>query len=37
MDLLTMGAILDIFTEMGNDDYEWTPLATQEDIDALKR
>ena len=28
---------MDIFAEMSNDDCEWTPLATQEDIDKLKR
>ena len=37
MDLLTMGGIMDIFAEMSNDEVEWTPLATQEDIDKLKR
>lgn len=37
MDLLTIGGILDIFAEMSNDDVEWTPMATQEDIDRLKR
>jgi len=37
MDLLTIGGILDIFAEMSNDDVEWKAVATQEDIDALKR
>lgn len=33
LDLLTVGMVNDIFTESQNDDYEYLPLATQEDFD----
>ncbi len=33
LDLLTVGLVLDIFTEHINDDYEYPKMATQEDMD----
>ncbi len=33
LDLLTVGMVNDMFVENANDDYEYTPLATQEDFD----
>lgn len=33
LDLLTVGLVLDIFTEKNNDDYKWQKMATQEDMD----
>lgn len=33
--LLSIGLVLDIFTEQDNDDYDYPYLATQEDIDKL--
>ena len=35
MELLSIGMINDIFTEMKNDEYEYPYRATQEDIDML--
>ena len=33
LDLLTVGMVNDIFIENQNYDYEYVPLATQEDFD----
>ena len=33
LDLLTVGLVLDIFTEKINYDYKWPKMATQEDMD----
>lgn len=33
LDYLTIGLVLDIFCEKGNDDYEYANVATQEDFD----
>lgn len=33
LDLLDYGMVLDMMTESGNDDYNYRPLATQEDFD----
>lgn len=33
LDLLTVGLVLDIFVEKINDDYKWSKMATQEDMD----
>ena len=33
LDLLTIGLILDMWTEKGNDGYEYRRVATQEDFD----
>ena len=33
LDLLTVGLVLDFFTEKNNDDYKWPNMATQEDMD----
>ena len=33
LDFLTIGLVLDIWTEKGNDSVEYTTLATQEDFD----
>jgi hypothetical protein len=30
---LTVGMIVDMFTESANDSYKWDTLATSEDID----
>lgn len=35
MELLSIGMINDIFTEMKNDEYEYPYRATQEDIEML--
>ena len=40
LDLLTIGLVLDIWTERGNDDYKYAEkdnvrMATQADIDLL--
>lgn len=35
MELLSIGMINDIFTEMKNDEYDYPYRATQEDIDRL--
>lgn len=35
MDELSMGQILDVFTESGNDNYKYSRVATQEDFDRL--
>jgi hypothetical protein len=37
LDLLTVGLVLDIFTEKINDDYKWPKMATQEDMINSKR
>lgn len=37
LDLLTVGLVLDIFTEKNNDDYKWPKMATQEDMINSKR
>ena len=33
LDLLTIGLVLDIWTEKGNDSVEYAAVATQEDFD----
>ena len=33
LDFLEYGQVMDILTESGNDNYHYTPLATQEDFD----
>ena len=33
LDLLTIGLILDMWTEKGNDSFEYRRVATQEDFD----
>lgn len=33
LDLLTVGMVLDIFAEAGNDNFDYPYEATQEDID----
>lgn len=33
MDLLTIGLIMDMWTEKGNDGVEYRQVATQEDFD----
>lgn len=33
LDLLTIGMVLDMFTEAQNDSYKYPNLATQEDFD----
>lgn len=35
LDLLSIGMILDIFTEQQNDSYEYPIIATKADIDRL--
>ena len=35
LDLLTIGLVMDIWTEKGNDGSEYAVLASQEDMDAL--
>ena len=32
-DLLSIGAIFDMITEAGNDEYQYPELATQDDFD----
>ena len=36
LDLLTVGIVLDIFTEKNNDDYKWPKVSTQEVMDKFK-
>lgn len=36
IDQMTVGMVLDIFTESANDQYDWKPLATQKDFDAFR-
>lgn len=36
IDQMTVGMVLDIFTEAANDSYDWKPLATQKDFDAFR-
>lgn len=33
LDLLTIGMVMDIWTEKANDDVEYQQIATQEDFD----
>ncbi len=33
LELLTIGLVLDMFTESQNDNYKYPDLATQEDFD----
>lgn len=33
LDLLTIGLVLDMFTEAQNDNYKYLNLATQDDFD----
>ena len=33
LELLTIGMINDMYAESRNDDYSYTPMATQEDFD----
>ena len=33
LDLLTIGLVLDMFTESQNDSYNYPDMATQEDFD----
>ena len=33
LDLLTIGVVLDMFTEKGNDNYDYAIVATQDDFD----
>jgi hypothetical protein len=33
LDVLSVGMIIDMFTESANDDFDWDTLATPEDID----
>lgn len=33
LDYLTIGLVLDMFTEKGNDDHEYAIVATQDDFD----
>lgn len=35
LDLLTIGTVNDMYAEMGRDDYDWTEVATQEQMDAF--
>lgn len=35
LDFLTIGLVLDIWTEKQNDDYNYPSLATQDDFDAF--
>lgn len=35
LELLSIGLVIDMFTEKLNDDYEYPYLATDEDIDRL--
>lgn len=37
LDILTIGDILDMAIEKGNDSEEWDYIATQADIDRLMR
>lgn len=33
LDMLNYGTVLDMMTESSNDEYEYQPVATQEDMD----
>jgi len=33
LDYMTLGMVLDMFTEKGNDDYDYPVVATQDDMD----
>lgn len=33
LDCLEQGTVIDMMTESGNDNFDYTPLATQEDFD----
>lgn len=33
LEYLSIGLVLDMFTEKGNDDYAYAQVATQEDFD----
>ena len=33
LDLITAGMVVDMATEMANDDADWDVMATQEDMD----
>lgn len=33
LDMLDYGTVLDMMTEFSNDEYEYQPVATQEDMD----
>lgn len=35
LELLSIGMVNDMFTELKNDEYDYPVIATQEDIDAL--
>ena len=35
LDTISVGQVLDIFTESGNDNYKYPQLASQEDYDRL--
>ena len=35
LDLLTIGLVMDIWTEKGNDGFEYSTVASQEDFDAF--
>lgn len=37
LDILTVGEVLDMLIERGNDGYEWEYQATQADIDRMMR
>lgn len=37
IDNLSVGMVLDIFTESANDDYNYKPLANQHDMDTIFR
>ena len=36
LDMMSVGMVLDIITESANDDYDYKPMATQEDFDAFR-
>lgn len=36
LESMSVGMMLDIITEHSNDSYEYTPLATQKDMDAFR-
>lgn len=36
IDNMTVGMVLDVFTESANDGYEYKPLANQADMDAFR-
>lgn len=33
LDCLSLGAIYEVFIESGNDDFDYQPVATQDDYD----